>query len=50
VHPSSAFGFSITGGFLRQECYLFNYEIGLNLNVENENYVSKCLVNDTEQK
>jgi hypothetical protein len=50
VHPSSAFGFSITRSFLRQECYLFNYEIGPNLNVENENYVIKCLFNDTEQK
>ncbi len=45
----AAFGFSINGGFLRQS-YLFNYEIGPNLNLENENYVNKCLVINNEQK
>ncbi len=45
----TAFGFSINGGFLQQS-YLFNYEIGMNLNAENENYVSKCLVINNEQK
>jgi hypothetical protein len=45
----SAFGFSINGGFL-QHSYLFNYEIGSNLNVDNENYVSKCLVINPEEK
>jgi len=45
----TAFGFSINGGFLQQS-YLFNYEIGTNLNIENENYVNKCLVINNEQK
>jgi hypothetical protein len=45
----TAFGLSINGGFLQQS-YLFNYEIGPNLNTENENYVSKCLVICDEQK
>ena len=44
---------SINGGFLRQEnneqCYLFNYEIGPNLKVKNENYISKCLVVTNEK-
>jgi hypothetical protein len=45
----SAFGFSINGGFLQQS-YLFNYEIGCNLNINNENYVNKCVVINQEQK
>lgn len=44
----SAFGFSINGGFLKQS-YLFNYEIGSNLNIENKNYISKCLILNNEQ-
>jgi hypothetical protein len=49
-----AFGFSINGGFIQQQnheqCYLFNYEIGLNINNENENDASKCLLINNEQK
>jgi hypothetical protein len=45
----AAFGLSINGGFLQQS-YLFNYEIGPNLNIQNENYISKCLVINHEQK
>lgn len=44
-----AFGFSLNGGFLKQD-YLFNYEIGPNRNVSNENYISKCLILNNEQK
>lgn len=43
------FDLSINGGFLRQS-YVFNYEIGVNLNVENENYVSKYFIVNNEQK
>lgn len=45
----SAFGFSVNGGFLN-ESYLFNYEIGTNLNIENKNYISKCLIINNERK
>jgi hypothetical protein len=45
----SAFGFSINCGFL-QESYLLNYEIGSNQNVDNENYVNKCVIINEEQE
>ena len=45
-----AFGFCVNGAFFRQDNYLLNYEIGPNLKVENENYVSKCLVVNDGQK
>lgn len=45
-----AFGFCINGGFFRQQNYLLNYEIGPNLNIDNHNYISKCLVLNNDQK
>jgi len=46
-----AFGFCINGAFLRQENYLLNYEIGPNLKIDNENYISKCvIINDCQKE
>ncbi len=45
-----AFGFCLNGAFFRQENYLLNYEIGPNLKIDNENYISKCLVIHDGQK
>jgi hypothetical protein len=45
-----AFGFCINGAFFRQQNYLINYEIGPNIKVDNENYISKCLIINDEQK
>jgi hypothetical protein len=46
-----AFGFCLNGAFFRQNNYLFSYEIGPNLNVEHENYISKRLIlNDSQQE
>ncbi|CAF3656872.1 unnamed protein product [Rotaria sp. Silwood1] len=39
-----AYGFCVNGGFIHQSKYLFNYEIGPNINIDNENYISKCLI------
>ena len=44
-----AYGFSINGGFFHQLSHLFNYEIGPNLKMPNENYISKCRVVSTEE-
>ena len=50
LHSSPiAFGFSLNGGFFHQQTYLFNYEIGPNFNVKNQNYISKCrIINNDE--
>jgi len=45
-----AFGFCVNGTFFRQESYLLNYEIGPNLKIDNENYISKCLIINDGQK
>lgn len=45
-----AFGFAINGTFFRQESYLLNYEVGPNLKVDHENYISKCLIINDDQK
>lgn len=39
-----AYGFSVNGGFFTQPNHLFNYELGPNLKLENENYLSKCWI------
>ncbi|CAF1202047.1 unnamed protein product [Rotaria sordida] len=44
-----AFGFCINGGFIHQSKHLFNYEIGPNLNIDNENYISKCFIINNEE-
>ena len=48
-----AYGFCINGGFFRKENgehpSLVNYEIGPNLNIKNQNYVSKCVILNSEQ-
>jgi hypothetical protein len=46
----AAYGFSINGGFIHQLNHLFNYEIGPNLNLNNENYISKCWIINAEEK
>jgi hypothetical protein len=44
-----AYGFCINGGFYHQPDHLLNYEIGPNLEIEQENYISKCrLINNKE--
>lgn len=50
LHSSPvAYGFSVNAGFYHQPDHLLNYEIGPNLNVEKENYISKCwIVNDKD--
>lgn len=50
IHSSPvAFGFCINAGFIRQPNHLLNYEIGPNLNNDNENYISKrCIINSDE--
>ncbi|CAF3661907.1 unnamed protein product [Rotaria sordida] len=45
-----AFGFCINGAFYRQQNYLLNYEIGPNLKTDNDNYISKCLIINNDQK
>jgi len=46
-----AFGFCINGAFFREENYLLNYEIGPNLKVHNENFISKCrIINDGQKE
>lgn len=49
-----AYGFCINGGFYHQPDHLINYEIGPNLNFDNENYISKCWIinheNNFEEK
>ncbi|CAF1014516.1 unnamed protein product [Adineta ricciae] len=45
-----AYGFCINGGFLRQPTHLLNYEIGPNLSKNNQNYISKCRIIDSEGK
>lgn len=45
-----AFGFCINGAFFRQENYILNYEIGANFKIDNENYISKCLLINDGQK
>ena len=44
-----AYGFSINAGFFHQPSHLVNYEIGPNLKMPNENYISKCRVVNTEE-
>ncbi|CAF1119911.1 unnamed protein product [Adineta steineri] len=49
IHASpAAYGFCINGGFIHQCNYLLNYEIGPNLNIDNENYISKCRIINNE--
>lgn len=43
-----AFGFCINGGFIHQSKYLLNYEIGPNISVNDQNYVSKCFITTKE--
>ncbi|CAF0738793.1 unnamed protein product [Rotaria sp. Silwood1] len=45
-----AFGFCINGAFYRQQNHLLNYEIGPNLKIDNENYISKCLIINDDHK
>lgn len=43
LHSSPvAFGFCVNAGFYPQTNFLFNYEIGPNLKIDHENFVSKC--------
>jgi len=50
LHQSpAAYGFSINGGFFHQPNHLLNYEIGPNLNTDNENYISKCWIINKEE-
>ncbi|CAF4200734.1 unnamed protein product, partial [Rotaria magnacalcarata] len=44
-----AYGFCINGGFIHQSQYLLNYELGPNLNIDNENYISKHLIINSEE-
>lgn len=39
-----AYGFSVNGGFFPRPNHLLNYELGPNLKLENENYISKCWI------
>lgn len=49
LHASPiAYGCSINAGFYHQPHHLLNYEIGPNLNVEKENYISKCWIINNE--
>ncbi|CAF2854471.1 unnamed protein product [Rotaria sp. Silwood2] len=51
LHTSPvAFGFCINGTFYCQQNYLINYEIGPNLKIDNENYISKRLIINDDQK
>jgi len=43
-----AYGFSLNGGFYHQADHLLNYEIGPNLDVKNENYISKCWISSND--
>ncbi|CAF1240886.1 unnamed protein product [Rotaria magnacalcarata] len=44
-----AYGFCINGGFIHQSQYLLNYELGPNLKIDNENYISKHLIINSEE-
>jgi len=44
-----AYGFCVNGGFFNQAHHLLNYEIGPNLNSDNENYISKCWIINKEE-
>ncbi|CAF3015262.1 unnamed protein product [Rotaria sp. Silwood2] len=46
---SVAYGFCINGGFIHQSKYLLNYEIGPNIGIDNENYISKRLIINNEE-
>lgn len=39
-----AYGFCVNAGFAHQTNYLLNYEIGPNLKMDQENFVSKCRI------
>ena len=45
-----AYGFAINGGFYHQQDHLLNYELGPNLSIPNENYISKCRVVDRPEE
>jgi len=45
-----AYGFSINGGFHHHQSHLLNYEIGPNLKIDDENYISKCRIINNVQK
>ncbi|CAF0727730.1 unnamed protein product [Adineta ricciae] len=45
-----AFGFCINGAFFRDEHCLLNYEIGPNIKLANENFISKCRIINEGQK
>jgi hypothetical protein len=50
LHASpAAYGFSVNGGFFPHPNHLFNYEIGPNLQIDNENYISKCWIINNEE-
>jgi hypothetical protein len=50
LHASpTAYGFSVNGGFFRQPNHLLNYEVGPNLNIDNQNYISKCWIVNAEE-
>jgi len=44
-----AYGFCVNGGFFNQTHHLLNYEVGPNLNIDNENYISKCWIINKEE-
>lgn len=43
-----AYGFCVNGGFYHQPDHLINCEVGPNLNVDDENYISKCWIVNNE--
>ncbi len=44
-----AYGFCVNGGFYHQPSHLLNYEIGPNIEIDNQNYISKCrIINNKE--
>ena len=45
-----AFGFCVNGAFFNQQHHLLNYEIGPNLKINNENYISKRRIISDGQK
>jgi hypothetical protein len=46
-----AYGFCVNAGFYHRQSHLVNYEIGPNLNIDNENYISKCrIINNKENE
>ncbi|UJR13728.1 hypothetical protein I4U23_000738 [Adineta vaga] len=44
-----AYGFCINGGFIHEKSHLLNYEIGPNLDEDNQNYISKCRIINSEE-